>query len=89
MWKTDDREFLLFAFRICGDFGVTIAVPAVLAALLGHWLDVRWDTRPWAVVICLVIAFGLTALTFKRKAQRYARAYDELLKKHANPVKKP
>jgi F0F1-type ATP synthase assembly protein I len=89
MWKTDDRDFILFAFRIIGDFSVSIAVPAVLGALLGHWLDVRLGTRPWGIVTCLFISFALTALSFKRKATRYGAAYDELIKKHDNQQKKP
>jgi F0F1-type ATP synthase assembly protein I len=88
MRKTDDRDFYLFAFRIIGDFSVSIAVPAVLGALLGQWLDARLGTKPWGLITCLFISFALTILSFKRKAARYGAAYDELIKKYDNQVKK-
>ncbi len=75
-----DRALYAFAFRIFGDFGVTIAVPAVLAALLGKWLDGQQLTAPRYLIFSLVIAFLLTIFLIKRKAKRYGDEYQKLIK---------
>lgn len=75
----NDRSLYAFAFRILGDFGVTIAVPAVLAALLGKWLDGRLHTAPWLLVTLLVLAFFATTVMVVRKARRYGKEYQELI----------
>lgn len=31
-------------------------------ALLGYWIDRHWDTKPWALLIC--VALGLTGATY-------------------------
>ncbi|MEK7665830.1 MAG: AtpZ/AtpI family protein [Patescibacteria group bacterium] len=75
-----DRELYALAFKIFGDFGVSIAVPAVLTALLGKWLDVRYGTEPRWLIILLVFAFILTAFSIRRKARRYGDEYQRLIK---------
>lgn len=82
MGTTSDRAYITFGFRIVGDFGATIAVPAVLGALAGRWLDARWGTKPWTLVLCLVIAFTGTALIVVRKAKAYGKEYQALINKN-------
>ncbi len=73
-----ERELYLFAFKILGNFGVSIAVPAVLAALLGKWLDSHFGTSPWLLILCFVIAFVLTAMVIYKKAKEFGKKYQEL-----------
>ncbi len=68
----------MLALRIAGDFGATIAIPALIAAYLGQKLDARWGSEPWMLVICVVVAMAVTALVIVRKAKQYANLYDEL-----------
>lgn len=75
-----DRELYSFAFRVFGDFGVSIAIPAVFGALLGQWLDERYGTSPRYLIIILIVAFILTAVNIVRKAKRYGREYQQLIK---------
>jgi len=70
-------EFRL-AMRIVMDFGVSIAVPAVVAALMGVRLDSHFGTKPWLLVIMLVIAFVLTAWWVYKKAKKYAKLYEKI-----------
>ncbi len=70
-----DREYQRLAFRIFADFGVSIAAPAVLAALLGKWLDEKFQTTPWILVSCFAAAFILTAVSVVKKAKRYQKEY--------------
>ena len=66
------------ALRIASDFGVTIAVPAVLAAWAGVRLDEKFGTRPWWLIICLLVAFALTGLWIVKKAKRYKKLYEKI-----------
>ena len=70
-----DWYYYKLGIRIAADFGVTLAVPPVIAAFLGKWLDERWGTAPWIFAICLLIAFILTAVIVVRKAKVYGRLY--------------
>ena len=76
--KTSDREYYLFALRIVGDFGISIAVPAVLAALLGGYLDDKFARYPLFTIICLIVAFSLTALMIRKKAKKYGDIYKKM-----------
>lgn len=73
--STQDAYYYRLAFRIAADFGVILAVPAVLGAFLGKWLDNKWGTTPWIFILCLVVAFVLTAFYIVRKAKIYGRLY--------------
>ena len=74
----NDRAYQRLAMRIFADFSGTIAVPAVLGALLGKWLDAKYGTAPWMLIACLAIALGLTAYAVVKKSRRYAAEYEAL-----------
>jgi F0F1-type ATP synthase assembly protein I len=87
MAKNDGtRAFYLLGLRIMADFGATLAVPAVLGAWIGAKLDARWGTKPYALFGCLLLAFGLSALSLKRKAVAYGAAYQRLVDQHDHPA---
>ena len=75
---TSDAAYYRFAMRIVSDFGVSIAVPAVVAAFVGIWLDRKLGTTPWLMIIGLVAAFSSTYLVIKKKATDYAKQFEEL-----------
>ncbi|MFA6522587.1 MAG: AtpZ/AtpI family protein [Patescibacteria group bacterium] len=70
--KNTDWWYYAFGMRILADFGVTIAVPAVLAGFLGDWLDERWGTKPVMIILLCLVAFIFTAILIVRKAYTYA-----------------
>lgn len=72
------RASYLLGLRIMADFGATIAVPAVLAAIVGVRIDAAWGTRPYVLIALLLAAFGLTAIVIRRKAAAYGREYQKL-----------
>ena len=76
---TTDQQYYRLAMRIFADFSGSIAVPAVLAALLGKWLDTKYSTAPLYLVALLILAFIFTAISIKRKSKRYANAYQKLI----------
>lgn len=88
MEKKDDgtRAYQMFGLRIVGDFGATLAIPAVAAALLGSRLDAAWGTKPYALLAALALAFGLSALVIRKKASRYGQEYQELVNRYDHPA---
>jgi F0F1-type ATP synthase assembly protein I len=73
-----DRRNMFFALRIVGDFGVTIAVPVVVLALIGKWLDAKYGTRPLLLIAGFALAAVVSAVSIARKTKRYAKTYDDL-----------
>ncbi|MDO8626380.1 MAG: AtpZ/AtpI family protein [Candidatus Magasanikbacteria bacterium] len=73
-----DRAYYMFALRIVGDFGASIAVPIVILALLGQWLDNRQGTEPRYLIIGFVLAAILSAKLIYRKAKIYGQEYQKM-----------
>lgn len=82
--KTSDAAYYRFALRVMSDFGVSIAVPAVVATFVGIWLDRKFGTTPWLLILGLVGALSSTYLVIKKKAQDYAKQFDDLDKNSKN-----
>lgn len=76
---TDARYYRL-AMKIFADFSGTIAIPAVLAALAGKWLDEKYGTDPRYLIVLLTVALILTGVIIVRKAKKYRIEYEKLMK---------
>lgn len=74
----NDRRYWLFAMRIVGDFGATIAIPVVVFAYFGKRLDTRYDTAPWLLIVGFVLAALISGVMIYRKAKRYGQEYQQL-----------
>lgn len=77
-----EAAYYRLGLKIFADFGGTIAVPAVLAALIGKWLDARYQTAPRFLMILLLVAFVLTAVFIVKKAKKYLMEYESLMKQN-------
>lgn len=86
--KSSDRDYYMFAARVFGDFTGMIAVPALLGAILGRYLDDKFDKEPLFLAICLVIAFAGSATVVYRKVKTYAQEYQKLTGAPKDPSKK-
>lgn len=53
--------------------GIELAASMIGFTLLGLWIDRRWETAPWAVVICASIGFVGGMYNFMRTALKAAR----------------
>ena len=73
-----DAEYRRLAMKIFAEFSGSIAAPAVLAAILGTWLDDRYSTGSRYVVILLILAFLTTAIIVVKKAKKYGKLYEQL-----------
>ncbi len=78
---SSDAIYYRFAMRIFADFSGAIAVPVVLAALGGQWLDEKYGTEPRYLIILFIFAFLLSAAVIWRKAKRYTKEYEKIIKK--------
>jgi len=76
--QSSDREYYMFALRIVGDFGITIAVPAVLGAFLGQWLENKYSHAPLFTILSLVVAFLITIRIIQKKAKKYGDQYNKM-----------
>lgn len=75
-----DANYYRLAMKIFADFSGTIAIPAVLAALAGKWLDEKYATEPRYLIVFVFLALVLTAVILVRKAKKYRDAYEKLMK---------
>ena len=75
--KQNDRYYYWLGIRAAGDFGVTIAIPALIAAYLGKLLDLHFGTSPWLLISCFTIAFVITIAICVRRARHYAKLYEQ------------
>jgi predicted permease len=76
--KKSDRKYWLFALRIAGDFGITIALPVVIFAYVGKRLDARFDTAPWLLIAGFVLAAVISGAVIYRKSKRYGKEFQNL-----------
>ncbi len=76
--QSSDWSYHLFAFRIIGDFGATIAAPVVLFVLVGRSLDERYQGGWLFTVLAFVLAALLSGIVIYRKAKRYGQEYQKL-----------
>lgn len=79
--KNIDRKYYLFAFKIIGDFGATIAVPVVISAMIGQKLDEKWQTRPLMLIIFMALSALLSGYLIYKKAKIYGQQFQDLDKK--------
>lgn len=73
-----DAAYYRFAMRVVGDFGVSIAVPVVIATFVGIWLDREFGTTPWLLFAGLAASLLATYLVIKKKAIDYAKRFEAL-----------
>lgn len=72
-----DQYYYALAIRIAADFGVSIAVPALVAAYAGVKLDEKFGTKPYILFVLLAIALALTVVIIVKKANYYAKLYQK------------
>jgi len=64
---------LLQALNVVWDVILIIAVPTILLALGGRWLDRHFNSSPWFTLFGLVIALAIVYVLVSRKAKDIAK----------------
>ncbi|MBI5370200.1 AtpZ/AtpI family protein [Candidatus Uhrbacteria bacterium] len=73
-----DAPYYRLAMKIFVDFTGTIAIPVVVAALAGKWLDERYGTSPWSLIGLFALALIFTGMTVVKKAYRYRKEFESI-----------
>lgn len=76
-----DRKYYLFALRIMGEFIYVIAVPIVLLAFLGKWVDSKIGTSPKFMILGFFVAAFISGWIIWRRAKELGKEYQDLDKK--------
>jgi len=82
--KNNTREYYVLGLKILGDFGITIAVPVVVFAMIGQYLDRHHPLGnwPWYTIIGFLLAAALTARIIYKKAKHYGKIYENIDKEN-------
>ncbi|MEK7680615.1 MAG: AtpZ/AtpI family protein [Patescibacteria group bacterium] len=76
--KSKSREYYLFAFKIMGDFGASIAIPVILFVLAGQYLDEKYRRGPLFTILGFVLAALISVKIIHKKAKNYGEEYKKL-----------
>lgn len=76
--KMIDRKYVIFATRIMGELIYLIAIPVVLLAFFGKWLDTKLETAPIFLIGGFVIAAIISGFAVWRRAKELGVEYQEL-----------
>jgi F0F1-type ATP synthase assembly protein I len=61
------------ALSLFSRLSIWIAVPVILATFLGKWLDRRYESEPWLLLLCVGISFVFSMGALMREVARIYR----------------
>lgn len=76
--KNTDRQYYLFALRIVGDFGGSIAIPIVIFVLIGQYLDGKYHQGSLFTILAFILAALISGKIIYRKSKEYGKEYQAL-----------
>jgi len=66
--QRDDRPPLVLAYEWSARI-TSISLELVIPVLVGYWLDQRWGTHPWLVLVGAGLGFAAATLSLMRLAK--------------------
>ncbi len=76
--KNNSYRYQLFAFKMLGDFGFSIAAPVVMFVLIGQYLDAKHGKSPLFTITGFVLAALVSAKIVYKKAKKYGEEYKRM-----------
>lgn len=74
MSQRSERQALWDALGLAWEMGYTIAIPLVLFAIGGRFLD-RWlGTAPWLMLVGIGVAIVMSSIAITKKVRNVCRA---------------
>lgn len=58
------------ALSLAWELGYTIAVPLVILAFAGRWLDRRFDTSPWLLLSAIFVSIPISTIVIYMKVMK-------------------
>lgn len=71
--EKDNEQKTSSALSLAWELGYSIAVPLVIFALLGRWLDKKLATSPWLFLLGVVLAVSISSYLVYRKTMEIIR----------------
>lgn len=60
------------AVMVFSEISTWIAIPVILAVILGKFLDKKYDTAPWLLLGSAALAFVVSSFGIVRSVKKYA-----------------
>jgi F0F1-type ATP synthase assembly protein I len=81
----NDKNWWIPAMKIFSKFSGWIVFPILIAVFVGQWLDRKFSSEPWFLLITVVLAFLVSMVGLVREASREYKKIDseKLAKKSA------
>ena len=77
--KTTTRDYYLFAIKIMGDFGISIAAPIVILVVIGQYVGDLYGYKVLFTILAFLIATLASAKIIHKKAKNYGKEYQNLV----------
>lgn len=71
--EKDDKKKTFSALSLAWELGYSIALPLVIFALLGRWLDGKLATSPWLFLLGIILAVSISSYLVYRKTMEIIR----------------
>jgi len=75
--KTTEKAWWAEALPMFARFSAWIAVPVILASLLGNYLDDKHNTAPWILMACVGVSFIFTMIVLVRETLKSFREIEK------------
>lgn len=72
------------AIKLAWELGYTIAIPLVVLALFGRFLDKKFDTSPWLLFLGILISIFISSFGVYRKTTGILRNLENPQNKSKN-----
>ena len=76
--KSKDRQYIILAYKIFGDFSVAIAAPVIVCVYFGQKLDTMYQKTPLFTILGFVFAAFITMKYIIKKAVIYGQQYQNI-----------
>jgi len=70
MTEKNNEEKQFSALSLAGNLGWQIALPIVLFGLIGRWLDKKWETSPWLLLVGILLAISVSGYLVYRETKK-------------------
>jgi len=65
--EQDNKQKEFSAWSLAWELGYSIALPLVIFALLGRWLDKKLATSPWLFLLGIILAVAISSFLVYKK----------------------
>ncbi|MBU1180128.1 AtpZ/AtpI family protein [Patescibacteria group bacterium] len=79
--EKQQKSGLWQALSLAGQLGYTIAIPLVALALIGRFLDKKYNSSPWFLLAGILVSLIITSIWVWKKSMSIMAEMDKELKK--------